>query len=105
MTRLLDNGADVNFCEPGTRQTALHCAVSSHAPAPVISMLMDKGSSVHALDANLDTPLHRAGDGRVDKTDTAVITALLSGNPEAELLWMLGGYSRHTGVEAVTVRV
>ena len=102
----MDRGADVNFCEPGTSQTALHCAVSNIAPLAIVEMLLDRGGDIHILDNNLETPLHRAVEVSRKNPIYAkkVIDIFLASNVDAELLFMVGGYRQlDTSAFATTV--
>ena len=93
---LLDRGADVNFCEPSTNQTSLHCAISNIAPLAEVKMLIAGGGNIHILDNNLETPVHRAVkvSGENPIYAKKVIDILLASNVDAELLFMVGGYGQ-----------
>jgi hypothetical protein len=59
---LLENGADVNYADPGNGETALHAALcTANRPAfaseATIERLLDAGARVDASDANGESPL------------------------------------------------
>ena len=56
---LLDKGADVNYVGEKRKITALHVA-TYHNQAEMVKLLLDKGVTVNAQDANGHTAMHIA---------------------------------------------
>ena len=56
---LLSRSLDINSYEVGSKFTPLHCAVKA-GHVPVVGLLLRRGASIDAMDANQNTPLHHA---------------------------------------------
>ncbi|KAI5837148.1 ankyrin repeat-containing domain protein [Morchella snyderi] len=78
---LLKHGADPNYCQAPSKDTALHRA-AFNGKRDVVRMLLEKGADVAALNSKEETPLLQAVKCAQQKRDPEIVKLLAEHDPD-----------------------